>query len=83
MNELLLTYFAYAYEKSNRPELAVVVEAITKMSSTPVKYTAVEDSCGWRIVISPAAGYVTLLHSVGGLVRTELLVDDFKGIRAA
>jgi hypothetical protein len=23
MNELLSTYFAYAYEKSNRPEIAV------------------------------------------------------------
>jgi len=43
MNEFLSTYFAYAYEKSNRPEIAVVVEAITKMSSKPVKYTAVED----------------------------------------
>jgi hypothetical protein len=40
-------------------------------------------TCGWRIVISPAAGYVTLLHSVAGLARTELLVADFKGIRAA
>jgi len=43
LNEFLPTYFAYAYEKSNRPEIAVVVEAVTKMSSKPVKYTAVED----------------------------------------
>jgi hypothetical protein len=43
MSEFLSSYFAYAYEKSNRPEIAVVVEAVTKMSSNPVKYTAVED----------------------------------------
>ncbi len=38
--------------------------------------------CGWRIVIFLAAGHVTLLHSVAGLARIELLVADFKGIRA-
>ncbi len=43
LNEFLATYFAYAYEKSNRPEIAVVVEAVARMSSEPVKYTAVED----------------------------------------
>lgn len=43
LNELLATYFAYAYEKANRPEIAVIVEAITRMSSQPVQYTAVED----------------------------------------
>jgi hypothetical protein len=38
---------------------------------------------GWRIVISLAAGHVTLLHSVAELARIELLVADFEGIRAA
>lgn len=42
-NEFLSTYFAYAYEKSNRPQLAVIVEAVARMSSAPVTYTAVED----------------------------------------
>ena len=37
-------------------------------------------SCGWRIVISPATGHVTLLHSVLGLARIELVVADSKGI---
>jgi hypothetical protein len=40
-------------------------------------------TCGWRIVISVAAGHVTLLHSVAELARIELLVADFEGIRAA
>ncbi len=35
---------------------------------------------GWRIVISLAAGHVTLLHSVAELARIELLVADFEGI---
>jgi len=43
MTELISTYFAYSYEKSKRPDIAVIVEAITKMSPKPVKYTAVED----------------------------------------
>jgi hypothetical protein len=38
---------------------------------------------GWRIVISLAAGHVTLLHPVAELARIELLVADFEGIRAA
>jgi hypothetical protein len=37
--------------------------------------------CGWRIVISPATGHVTLLHSVVGLERVALVVADLKGIR--
>lgn len=43
MIEFLSTYFAYSYEKSRRPDIAVIVEAVTKMSSRPMKYTAVED----------------------------------------
>ena len=35
-----------------------------------------------RIVISPATGHVTLSHSVAGLARLELVVTDFKGVRA-
>jgi hypothetical protein len=38
--------------------------------------------CGWRIVISLAAGHVTLLHSVLGLGRIELVVADSKSIGA-
>jgi hypothetical protein len=37
-------------------------------------------ACGWRIVISPAAGFVTLLHSVVGLGPIELVVADSRGI---
>jgi hypothetical protein len=37
--------------------------------------------CGWRIVISPATGHVTLLHPVAGLGRVALVVADFKSIR--
>ena len=37
---------------------------------------------GWRIVISQSAGHVTLSHSVAGLARLELVVADFKGVRA-
>jgi hypothetical protein len=36
---------------------------------------------GWRIVISPATGHVTLLHPVAGSARVALVVADFKGIR--
>jgi hypothetical protein len=39
------------------------------------------DLCGWRIVISPATGHVTLLHPFAGLARVVLVVADFKGIR--
>ncbi len=38
-------------------------------------------NCGWRFVISPATGHVTLLHNVAGLARVALVVADFKGIR--
>ena len=41
--EVLASYFAYAYEKERRPELATVVEAVANMSSPPVKYTAPSD----------------------------------------
>ena len=37
---------------------------------------------GWRIVNSPVAGNVALLHSVAGSARIELEVTDFKGVRA-
>jgi hypothetical protein len=38
--------------------------------------------CGWRIVISPGTEHVTLLHSVLGLARIELVIADSKGIGA-
>jgi hypothetical protein len=38
--------------------------------------------CGWRIVISAFAGHVTLSHSVAGSARLELVVADFKDVRA-
>jgi hypothetical protein len=41
--EVLASYFAYAYEKERRPELATIVEAVAKMSSPPVMYTAPSD----------------------------------------
>ncbi len=41
--EVLASYFAYAYEKERRPELATIVEAIAKMSSPPVMHTAPSD----------------------------------------
>lgn len=41
--EVLASYFAYAYEKEGRPELATIVEAVAKMSSPPVMYTAPSD----------------------------------------
>jgi hypothetical protein len=37
---------------------------------------AFAESCGWRIVISPVAGHVTLLQSVRGLARIELVARD-------
>jgi hypothetical protein len=39
-------------------------------------------ACVWRIIISLAAGDVTLLHSVRGLARIELVVADSKDIGA-
>src|SRR5579859_1390679 len=41
--EVLASYFAYAYEKERRPDLATIVEAVAKMSSPPVMYTAPSD----------------------------------------
>lgn len=41
--EVLASYFAYAYEKDRSPELATIVEAVAKMSSPPVTYTAPAD----------------------------------------
>jgi len=41
-----------------------------------------QNACDWRIVISPALGHVTLLHSALGLARIELVVADSKGIGA-
>lgn len=41
--EVLASYFAYAYEKDRRPDLATIVEAVAKMSSPPVTYTAPAD----------------------------------------
>lgn len=45
-----------------------------------------ESGCGdgvaGEFVISSVAGHVTLLHSVRGLARIELLVADCKGIGA-
>jgi hypothetical protein len=41
--------------------------------------TVFTDACGWRIVILPAAGQVTLLHTVLGF---ELVAADSKGIGA-
>ncbi len=38
--EVLASYFAYAYEKERRPDLATILEAVAKMSSPPVMYTA-------------------------------------------
>jgi hypothetical protein len=46
------------------------------------RFSSPRSACGWRIVISPAAGHVTLLHSVLGLARIELVVADSKGIGA-
>ena len=41
--EVLASYFAYAYEKVRRPEIATVVEAVAAMSPGSLKYTAPED----------------------------------------
>ena len=41
--EVLASYFAYAYEKERRPELATIVEAVAKMSSPPAMYTSPSD----------------------------------------
>lgn len=41
--EVLASYFAYAYEKERRPELATIVEAVAAMSSPPAIYTSPSD----------------------------------------
>lgn len=43
LNEMLASYFAYAYEKSRRPETATIVEAMTNLSSKDLKYTSLDD----------------------------------------
>ncbi|HEV3482261.1 MAG TPA: hypothetical protein VGR97_08020 [Candidatus Acidoferrales bacterium] len=43
LNEMLASYFAYAYEKARDRETATIVEGFTKMSSPPIAYTSLED----------------------------------------
>ncbi|MGA2727369.1 MAG: hypothetical protein ABSE96_06125 [Terracidiphilus sp.] len=43
VDEMLASYFAYAYEKSGRPETATIVEAMTNLSSEDLKYTSLDD----------------------------------------
>lgn len=43
VDEMLASYFAYAYEKSRRPETATIVEAMTNLSSGDLKYTSLDD----------------------------------------
>ncbi len=43
LNEILASYFAYAYEKARDREIATIVEGFTKMSSPPIVYTSLED----------------------------------------
>lgn len=43
VDEMLASYFAYAYEKSRRPETATIVEAMTNLSSEDLKYTSLDD----------------------------------------
>jgi hypothetical protein len=43
LNEMLASYFAYAYEKALPPETAAIVERFTKLSSPPVAYTSLPD----------------------------------------
>jgi len=43
VDEMLASYFAYAYEKSRRPETATIVEAMTNLSSENLKYTSLDD----------------------------------------
>ena len=48
LNELLASYFAYAFEESKRPQTATIVDAVAEMSSVPVKYTRLEEFAGDR-----------------------------------
>lgn len=41
--ELVASYFAYAYERAQLPATATIVEAVTKMSSGHLTYTALQD----------------------------------------
>jgi hypothetical protein len=43
LNEMLASYFAYAYEKARDRETATIVEGFTKMSSPPIAYASLED----------------------------------------
>jgi len=43
VDEMLASYFAYAYERSRRPETATIVEAMTHLSSGDLKYTSLSD----------------------------------------
>jgi len=43
VDEMLASYFAYAYEKARRPETATIVEAMTNLSSEDLKYTSLDD----------------------------------------
>jgi hypothetical protein len=43
VDEMLASYFAYAYERSRRPETATIVEAMTNLSSGDLKYTSLND----------------------------------------
>ena len=57
------------------PEISGLNPAHLPRADPPRKGT-----CVWRIVISPMK--VTLSHPVAGLARLELVVTDFKGVRA-
>jgi len=43
VDEMLASYFAYAYQKSRQPETATIVEAMTKLSPGDLKYTSLDD----------------------------------------
>jgi hypothetical protein len=43
LNEMLASYFAYAYEKARDQETAAIVEGFTTVSSPPVAYTSLPD----------------------------------------
>ncbi len=43
VDEMLASYFAYAYEKARRPETATIVEAMTNLSSEDLEYTSLDD----------------------------------------
>lgn len=43
LNEMIASYFAYAFEKEQRPELAIIVASVAQMSSDHLTYTALPD----------------------------------------